>query len=45
LSSFAAYIDTTNPPIELTKRPEQLSVKEFVALSNSIHQNKVSLDE
>lgn len=45
LSSFAEYIDYTAQPVEATKRPEQLSVKEFVSLSNHIHQNKMLLDE
>ena len=45
LSSFADYIDQFAQPVELTKRPEQLSVKEFVALSNHINHNKAVLDE
>ena len=45
LSSFADYIDQFTQPVELKKRPEQLSVKEFVALSNHINHNKAVLDE
>ena len=45
LSSFADYIDQSAQPVELTKRPEQLSVKEFVTLSNHINHNKAALDE
>ena len=45
LNSFAEYIDQLAVPVELTKRPEQLSVKDFVALSNHINHNKVALDE
>lgn len=45
LSSLMEYIDQSSQPVELTKRPEQLSVKEFVALSNHIDQNKASSSE
>lgn len=45
LSSLIEYIDQSSQPVELTKRPEQLSVKEFVALSNHIDQNKASSSE
>ena len=45
LNSYTEYISPDSTTVDLTKRPEQLSVKEFVTLSNCINQNMAQLDE
>jgi 16S rRNA (adenine1518-N6/adenine1519-N6)-dimethyltransferase len=39
LNSFTEYLSPNSTSVDLTQRPEQLSVKEFVTLCNCIHQN------
>jgi len=39
LNSFAPHLSQAENSIDLTRRPEQLSVKEFVDLSNSINRS------
>ena len=41
LNSFTEFLSPDSTEVDLAKRPEQLSVKEFVSLSNSINQNMV----
>jgi 16S rRNA (adenine1518-N6/adenine1519-N6)-dimethyltransferase len=45
LNHFSEYLSPDSTIVDLTKRPEQLSVKDFVALSNSINQNMVPSDD
>ena len=39
LNSFTEYLPPNSTSVDLSQRPEQLSVKEFVTLCNYIHQN------
>ncbi|MDG1693288.1 MAG: 16S rRNA (adenine(1518)-N(6)/adenine(1519)-N(6))-dimethyltransferase RsmA [Porticoccaceae bacterium] len=45
LNTFSEYLSPNSIAVDLTKRPEQLSVKEFVTLCNSINKNMALLDE
>lgn len=45
LNSFAHHLSPETNTVDLSKRPEQLSVKEFVTLCNSIHKNMALSDE
>jgi 16S rRNA (adenine1518-N6/adenine1519-N6)-dimethyltransferase len=45
LSNFADYLSSDSISVDLTKRPEQLSVKDFVTLTNCINQNMAQSHE
>ena len=45
LSNFADYLSSDSISVDLTKRPEQLSVKDFVTLTNCIYQNMAQSHE
>ena len=45
LSTFADYLSSDSISVDLTKRPEQLSVKDFVTLTNCINQNMAQSHE
>jgi len=45
LNTFTEYLLPDTISVDLTKRPEQLSVKEFVILSNYINQNMAQSDD
>jgi 16S rRNA (adenine1518-N6/adenine1519-N6)-dimethyltransferase len=45
LNNFIDYISPDSTSVDLTKRPEQLSVKEFVDLCNCINQNMAQTND
>jgi 16S rRNA (adenine1518-N6/adenine1519-N6)-dimethyltransferase len=45
LNNFTEFLSLNPMMVDLTKRPEQLSVEEFVTLSNCINNNMVQSDE
>jgi 16S rRNA (adenine1518-N6/adenine1519-N6)-dimethyltransferase len=45
LNNFIDYISPDSTSVDLTKRPEQLSVKEFVDLCNCINQHMAQIDD
>lgn len=45
LNTFMDFISPDSTSVDLTKRPEQLSVKEFVDLSNCINHNMAHSDD
>lgn len=45
LNNFIDYISPDSTSVDLTKRPEQLSVKEFVDLCNCINQHMGQIDD
>ena len=45
LNNFTEFLSPNPMMVDLTKRPEQLSVEEFVTLSNCINNNMVQSDE
>ena len=45
LNTFMDFISPDSTSVDLTKRPEQLSVKEFVDLCNCINHNMVQADD
>lgn len=45
LNTFMDFISSDSTSVDLTKRPEQLSVKEFVDLCNCINHNMVQSDD
>lgn len=45
LNTFMDFISPDSTSVDLTKRPEQLSVKEFVDLCNCINHNMVQSDD